>query len=431
MKKTKEQKGITLVALIITVIVLIILAMVTINAVSDGGIIGYAKNAVEKHRGQFYEYYDWGLGYVGEYRNGAVQSETSILDYYSKYIENDGKALKCEILYNSHEITMQVYYIGEGKDNETYTTRYWVDVYNEWIPYTMWEDNSSSYKYTTFFPAILGETYKIEVIRDSDGVMVAQNEIKIEEYDSIFKCQLDDNTKTAAIVGIKEKNIQTTSSDNVVAIVDDNGNEITTLEIPSIITKGNEKYTVTKIGTDLSGQYNLSLFPNMLYGKINNGITTLKIPSTIESFGSDNGFMSTSPDKTFVGFNSLTNVTGLSENISDLEILDSFYGGASNSAYVKNEVTICPWLREQFNTDENGFVTFGNGEILVNIELEELLTSSSVVNATINVPNGVETIYHSALSNIDTGTINIPNSVQKICSGALSNSIRTSSYEYR
>lgn len=44
MKKTKTQKGITLVALIITVIVLLILAGVTIGSISGDGIVGHAKN---------------------------------------------------------------------------------------------------------------------------------------------------------------------------------------------------------------------------------------------------------------------------------------------------------------------------------------------------------------------------------------------------
>ena len=46
----RGQKGITLVALIITVIVLLILAVVTIVSVSDGGIIQHATNATTTHK---------------------------------------------------------------------------------------------------------------------------------------------------------------------------------------------------------------------------------------------------------------------------------------------------------------------------------------------------------------------------------------------
>ena len=45
MKKLKTQKGITLIALIITIVVLLILAAVAIGAVQDSNIVGYAQNA--------------------------------------------------------------------------------------------------------------------------------------------------------------------------------------------------------------------------------------------------------------------------------------------------------------------------------------------------------------------------------------------------
>ena len=45
MNKFKTQKGITLVALIITVIVLLILAVVTIKEIQSGSIVEYAKKA--------------------------------------------------------------------------------------------------------------------------------------------------------------------------------------------------------------------------------------------------------------------------------------------------------------------------------------------------------------------------------------------------
>ena len=48
-KKSRMEKGITLVALIITIIVLLILAMVTINAVMDDGIIRHAKHATNEY----------------------------------------------------------------------------------------------------------------------------------------------------------------------------------------------------------------------------------------------------------------------------------------------------------------------------------------------------------------------------------------------
>ncbi len=46
----REQKGITLVALIITIIVLLILAMVSISLLMNDGIINRANNAVTAYQ---------------------------------------------------------------------------------------------------------------------------------------------------------------------------------------------------------------------------------------------------------------------------------------------------------------------------------------------------------------------------------------------
>ncbi len=48
MKGLKEQKGITLVALIITIIVMLILVGVTINVALNGGLMGKAREARDK-----------------------------------------------------------------------------------------------------------------------------------------------------------------------------------------------------------------------------------------------------------------------------------------------------------------------------------------------------------------------------------------------
>ena len=49
LKRKNLEKGITLIALIITIVVLLILAVVTISAVQDGGIIQHAKNATNEY----------------------------------------------------------------------------------------------------------------------------------------------------------------------------------------------------------------------------------------------------------------------------------------------------------------------------------------------------------------------------------------------
>ena len=69
MKKVKFEKGITLIALIITIIVLLILAVVTIGAVQKSSIIEHAQNA-------------------GKTYNQAKDNETTAILGYEQLIED-------------------------------------------------------------------------------------------------------------------------------------------------------------------------------------------------------------------------------------------------------------------------------------------------------------------------------------------------------
>ena len=68
--KYKNNKGITLIALIITIVVLLILAVVAIGAVTNDGIINYAKNARE------------------EYGKSGVNENTTLEGYFNKIEDN-------------------------------------------------------------------------------------------------------------------------------------------------------------------------------------------------------------------------------------------------------------------------------------------------------------------------------------------------------
>jgi len=69
MKKTKAEKGITLIALIITIVVLLILAAVAISSIQNDGILHYAQNAADS----------W---------NKAQINEQATLDSYLSYLDN-------------------------------------------------------------------------------------------------------------------------------------------------------------------------------------------------------------------------------------------------------------------------------------------------------------------------------------------------------
>ena len=69
MSETKAQKGITLVALIITIVILLILATVAITSVTDTGIIEYANNAVAAY-------------------NKVAEEEQEFFEEYKEYLKN-------------------------------------------------------------------------------------------------------------------------------------------------------------------------------------------------------------------------------------------------------------------------------------------------------------------------------------------------------
>ena len=70
-RKSKAQKGITLVALIITIVVLLILAAVAISSIQNDGILQYAQNAAD----------NW---------NRAAANEQAMLGDYLNYLNNMG-----------------------------------------------------------------------------------------------------------------------------------------------------------------------------------------------------------------------------------------------------------------------------------------------------------------------------------------------------
>ena len=79
MKKYKSQRGITLIALIITIIILLILAGLSISALTNQGLFKNAKeaqNAMDKAEGE----------------QGKVLNEYE--DEINKYLENDDKTAK-------------------------------------------------------------------------------------------------------------------------------------------------------------------------------------------------------------------------------------------------------------------------------------------------------------------------------------------------
>lgn len=73
----KQNKGITLVALVITIIILLILASISISSLTRSGLFGKAQDAVNRY-------------------GNAQNRENSILGEYENYINNLGNNLSSE-----------------------------------------------------------------------------------------------------------------------------------------------------------------------------------------------------------------------------------------------------------------------------------------------------------------------------------------------
>jgi len=86
MKKIRTQKGITLIALIITIVVLLILAVVTITSIQNDGLILYVNNSAIKY-------------------NDSVSDEGDVLQEYTNFLTNQ--------IANPGSVTSSSYKLGQ------------------------------------------------------------------------------------------------------------------------------------------------------------------------------------------------------------------------------------------------------------------------------------------------------------------------------
>ena len=97
MRRTKEQKAITLIALIITIVVLLILAVVAISAIQNDGILSYAQNAANSYNQAATNEQDRIQEYLNFLQNGGLGNATDPdLEFLKRYVlgaEGTGRAL--------------------------------------------------------------------------------------------------------------------------------------------------------------------------------------------------------------------------------------------------------------------------------------------------------------------------------------------------
>ena len=267
LKQTKKQKGITLIALVITVIVLLILAAVTINALSgDNGILKRASEAKTKTIEAQDE-----SGVELAITEARTQGLGTVTD------ENLREALNKNV--DSSKYTLE----GDDVDGWDITVKSTGKTYH-----VNTSGNNSMYS---------------EEVVDSD---IAPADLFLYEV-------IDENAKTARIIGMNPKYCyktylkSDTYTDTNYEIIY-NGNKISdTLVIPYKWTNNGDKYTITEacIYAKSSGSYGhpkvkTIIFPNtitkissseditdlLLYGmEINQTTTKVVLPSNLKIIG--------------------------------------------------------------------------------------------------------------------------------------------------
>ena len=86
MRKTKGKKGITLVALVVTIVILLILAGISISALTQTGLFSRAKRAEQKSK----EAQEQENATLGAYENEIDKYISGKVDEETKKIQADG-----------------------------------------------------------------------------------------------------------------------------------------------------------------------------------------------------------------------------------------------------------------------------------------------------------------------------------------------------
>ena len=123
MRKTKEKRGITLIALIITIIVLLILAGVTISmVVGDNGVVNQAMNAKEKTDEAIRKEksdFDKSSELADELVNG-IESVEQVVDEYPGKLEDDNGI---KVINSIEDLVVFAYDVTNGNNYEHQTVK--------------------------------------------------------------------------------------------------------------------------------------------------------------------------------------------------------------------------------------------------------------------------------------------------------------------
>ncbi len=197
MRKIKDTKGITLVALVITIIILLILAGVTINlSLGEDGIFSTAKKAAILTKIKEIEE-KANIHYIGrkanEYAGGEEATFVGVIsdlkkEGYEIEEKTEGTKTVKEIILSDIEISMKF-----NEENE--------------ITYTILRENKNA----SYYVKISGKYYEIK--EDNGKIKVSEEATKIEETDNKEEITAESNNKSIVEAEIIDEKIKVTTKE--------------------------------------------------------------------------------------------------------------------------------------------------------------------------------------------------------------------------
>ena len=190
----KENKGITLVALIITIIVLLILAVVTISAVNEGSLFAHANNATEAYSKSAEEENTLISGYIGKIEEYAgEQNSDRILELMIAALNGDEEANnEMNLIFQSNKDNIYIF----AYDNDYYNPVYVINgVYYKIDMQNQKAEILTDKNYPTLYAEVLKFEQDLDNIKllfigknveDFDQERIGENEWKLYNLEGIF-----------------------------------------------------------------------------------------------------------------------------------------------------------------------------------------------------------------------------------------------------
>ena len=209
----RKNKGITLIALIITIVIMLILVAVSVNIIINSNIIGQAEKAAEGYKTAYEQESNIGQVTIGGKTYNSIEdylAEQGPKEHNFQYTDNSLAELKCECEEcKKANSTGRIYKIGQQiklTDSDTLLTDTSAATGTEWVVFGR-EDSNKDGKYetlliTTLAPSTekltLGEGGNKTKSADAYNTGIEQIEAKVKEIygNDVRAMTIDDVNKT-------------------------------------------------------------------------------------------------------------------------------------------------------------------------------------------------------------------------------------------